>query len=52
MAQEAPQYPRTGTQLREEAKRVGPDGSGKAGRVHQKGGAPTSNKARGGKNAR
>ncbi len=49
---DAPQYPQTGTQLREEAKRVGPDGSGKAGRVAQKGGASTSNKARGGKMAR
>ena len=47
-----PDYPRTGTQGREEAKREGPDGSGKAGRVNQKGGAPTSNKARGGKNAK
>lgn len=47
-----PNYPQTGTQLREEAKRTGPEGSGKAGRVNQKGGAPTSNKARGGKNAK
>ena len=52
MAQEAAQHPRTGTQLREEAKRQGPNGSGKPGRVHQKGGAPTSNKAFGGKKAR
>ncbi|GEM_PF-3599719 len=48
-----PDYPRTGTQLREEAKRQGPDAKpGKAGRVNQKGGAPTSNKARGGKMAK
>ncbi|HEY0979719.1 MAG TPA: hypothetical protein VGE23_02680 [Candidatus Paceibacterota bacterium] len=45
----AQDYPRTGKQLREEAKR---EESGKAGRVAQKGGAPTSNKARGGKMAR
>ena len=45
----AQDYPRTGKQLREEAKR---EGSGKAGRVAQTGGAPTSNKARGGKMAR
>lgn len=43
------QYPQTMTQKREEAKR---HASGKAGRVAQKGGAPTSNKARGGKMAR
>ncbi len=43
------QYPRTMTQQREEQKR---HASGKAGRVAQKGGAPTSNKARGGKRAR
>jgi hypothetical protein len=48
-----PEYPKTGTQLREEAKRQGPGSHpGKAGRVNQKGGAPTSNKARGGKRAK
>lgn len=46
---DTPKYPQTGTQLREEAKRKT---SGKAGRVNQKGGAPTSNKARGGKGAK
>lgn len=46
------QHPQTQTQIREEAKRQGPGGSGKAGRVAHKGGAPTSNKSRGGKNAR
>lgn len=45
------QYPHTGTQEREEKKRERP-GGGKAGRVAQKGGAPTSNKATGGKGAR
>jgi hypothetical protein len=43
------QHPQTMTQMREEKKR---EKSGKAGRVAQKGGAPTSNKARGGKNAK
>lgn len=45
------QHPHTETQRREEKKREQP-GGGKAGRVHQKGGAPTSNKATGGKMAR
>ena len=51
MADSAKQHPLTEEQKRQEKKRRGPD-SGKAGRVHQKGGAPTSNKATGGKNAR
>ncbi|HWH16573.1 MAG TPA: hypothetical protein VNU25_03250 [Candidatus Paceibacterota bacterium] len=46
------QHPQTGSQVREVLKRQGPNGSGKAGRVDHKGGAGTSNKARGGKNAR
>lgn len=45
------QHPQTEKQEREEKKRERP-GGGKAGRVNQKGGAPTSNKARGGKMAR
>lgn len=45
-------HPQTGKQVREELKRQGPNGSGKAGRVAHKGGASTSNKARGGKGAR
>ena len=45
------QHPITEEQMRQEKKRTGPE-SGKAGRVHQKGGAPTSNKATGGKSAR
>jgi len=48
---DSPQYPRTEKQQREEEKRERP-GGGKAGRVAQKGGAPTSNKPRGGKMAR
>ena len=47
-----PNFPNTGAQVRQEAKRTGPDGSGKPGRVTHKGGSPTSNKATGGKNAR
>ena len=49
---DAHKYPKTGKQVREEAKREGPEGSGKAGKVRHKGGAPTSNKAFGGKRAR
>lgn len=48
---DSPNYPQTETQLRELKKRQKP-GGGKAGRINQKGGAPTSNKARGGKRAR
>ncbi len=46
------QHPQTGSQVRQQLKREGPNGSGKAGRVDHKGGAGTSNKARGGKGAR
>lgn len=47
------QFPHTFKKLREIEKRTGPDGvGGKAGRVQGKGGAATSHKATGGKNAR
>ena len=45
------QFPHTGKKQREILKREG-ENSGKAGRVQGKGGAPTSHKATGGKNAR
>lgn len=50
---EPDQFPHTQKKLREEKKRTGPKGMpGKAGRVQGKGGAATSHKGTGGKNAR
>ena len=46
------QGPHSQEEKRQKQKRVGKDGKpGKAGRVDHKGGAPTSNKATGGKGA-
>ena len=53
MAADPQQFPHTHKKAREQNKRVGPDGKpGKAGRVQGKGGASTSHKETGGKNAR